>query len=782
MKVVKVCLAFCCVTRVLGQTTGSQSQPAVPPPEPTLPATVPKIAAGYQEKGPQFIVARNYVDFTYEKYRLQCDVLTYEVRTQEILAEGNVILEDGVQRLAGEKLRFSLKTKRGVMFEASGTAAPDLRFVADETEKYDEGMYRARHGEFTSCTQPNPRWGISAARAELEVDDHLTLRGATFKVKSVPVFYLPYMSYPIDDDNRQTGFLLPGYGHSSVKGTILGEAFFWAINRSQDATLAYRSFSKAGRGFEGEYRYIFPDGSSGTANFFYLFGTPEKTETDAGADSARFDGYYLDFGHQQILPWGVSNRTDVTILTSYGMRTIVSSNFQQFSSPIKSSSTQFSKSAGYDSVSLQVRRDEVLTGSEAVTVKVGKKGQKVEKVVGFIEKSNVATYVPDARFNHNQQRLGSTPLLVSGSANVIGYDEEYRVLNTAKHTLVPTPLVEYRRLSWEQTVAVPLTSLAWLTFNPSATYSGSYWSDSYLPGTQSQGGGPLLRNTFATQVKLNGPSFNRIFSTPDWAFSQKWKHSVEPFFQLDYNTKFQDASRVIEKARDSIGSGDLRSIAYSLTNTLYAKRPTAPGLDPAPVDILRWTVKQSYQPNPARADARRFSDINSQLTFRIAPVVDLTFGTDYDVYAARFADYQVRGRFSKADAFSLGIGWTFGRNRDTWEAADEGVTADGGFNLKRLGLRLDGSLAYSPLEGTKKPELLPTDPGLAGLAVSPLEETKKLQSATLRWSESFQCWGFEVLYQRQLLRDLRKTDEAFYLTMHIGAIGTISEKIGGSRF
>lgn len=287
MKVLKVCLAFCCVTRVLGQTSGPQSQPAAPPPEPTLPATVPKITAGYQEKSPRLIVARNYVDFTYEKYRLQCDMLTYEVQTQEILAEGNVILEDGVQRLAGDKLHFSLKTKRGVMFEASGTAAPDLRFVADETEKYDEGMYRAHHGELTSCTQPNPRWEISAARAELEVDDHLTLRGATFKVKSIPVFYLPYMRYPIDDDDRQTGFLLPSYGHSNLKGTILGEAFFWAISRSQDATFAYRSFSDVGRGFESEYRYIFPDGSSGTANFFYLFGAPENTETDADAESAR---------------------------------------------------------------------------------------------------------------------------------------------------------------------------------------------------------------------------------------------------------------------------------------------------------------------------------------------------------------------------------------------------------------------------------------------------------------------------------------------------------------
>ena len=59
------------------------------------------------------------------------------------------------------------------------------------------------------------------------------------KVKSVPLFYLPAMYYPIQKDDRATGFLMPVYGNIDVRGQSVSNAFFWAINRSQDMTLVH---------------------------------------------------------------------------------------------------------------------------------------------------------------------------------------------------------------------------------------------------------------------------------------------------------------------------------------------------------------------------------------------------------------------------------------------------------------------------------------------------------------------------------------------------------------
>ena len=64
------------------------------------------------------------------------------------------------------------------------------------------------------------------------------------------------MYYPINKEDRATGFLLPIYGTSTIRGQSFSNAFFWAINRSQDATVLHDWFTRTGQGYGGEYRYI----------------------------------------------------------------------------------------------------------------------------------------------------------------------------------------------------------------------------------------------------------------------------------------------------------------------------------------------------------------------------------------------------------------------------------------------------------------------------------------------------------------------------------------------
>ena len=78
------------------------------------------------------------------------------------------------------------------------------------------------------------------------------------------------MYYPINKDDRATGFLLPIYGTSTIKGQTINNAFFWAINRSQDATLYHNFYSKTGQGFGGDYRYVQSAGSSGSVQTSFL--------------------------------------------------------------------------------------------------------------------------------------------------------------------------------------------------------------------------------------------------------------------------------------------------------------------------------------------------------------------------------------------------------------------------------------------------------------------------------------------------------------------------------
>ncbi len=62
------------------------------------------------------------------------------------------------------------------------------------------------------------------------------------------MLYLPFFYYPTKEDDRATGFLIPTYGASTIRGQTIHNAFFWAINRSQDATVLHDWYSKTGHG------------------------------------------------------------------------------------------------------------------------------------------------------------------------------------------------------------------------------------------------------------------------------------------------------------------------------------------------------------------------------------------------------------------------------------------------------------------------------------------------------------------------------------------------------
>ena len=79
------------------------------------------------------------------------------------------------------------------------------------------------------------------------------------------MFYLPILYYPTKREDRATGFLIPTYGSSTLRGQSIHNAFFWAINRSQDATFLHDWYSKTGQGVGGEYRYNFGGGATATS-------------------------------------------------------------------------------------------------------------------------------------------------------------------------------------------------------------------------------------------------------------------------------------------------------------------------------------------------------------------------------------------------------------------------------------------------------------------------------------------------------------------------------------
>src|SRR5690606_5421503 len=125
---------------------------------------------------------------------------------------------------------------------------PDYIFTGEMIEKLGPRRYRITRGSITACVQPTPRWQLVLDTLTLNLDDYAIARNAVLQVKGVPLMYLPIVYYPIQEDERATGFLLPTYGTSTLRGQALSNAFFWALGRSHDATFFHDWYTRAGQG------------------------------------------------------------------------------------------------------------------------------------------------------------------------------------------------------------------------------------------------------------------------------------------------------------------------------------------------------------------------------------------------------------------------------------------------------------------------------------------------------------------------------------------------------
>ncbi|MGE3511602.1 MAG: LPS-assembly protein LptD, partial [Vicinamibacterales bacterium] len=277
------------------------------------------------------------VELEQKDTKLYADEVEIFTDQDRAVATGNVVFTQGNNRIAAERAEFNTRTRLGTFYGASGIAnvqppvratgaamfAPpvssqqtDVYFFGDVVEKIGAKKYRITNGGFSTCVQPTPRWDMHADTVVLNIDHYTLLRNAVLNVKGVPMFYLPVLYYPTKEEGRATGMLLPTYGASSLRGQAIHNAFFWAISRSQDATIMHDWYSKAGQGIGSEYRYNFGGGSDGTVSALLLQqkATTDPTGTTGTLPAAR--EYFIRGAANQILPGNLRARFQADYFSS----------------------------------------------------------------------------------------------------------------------------------------------------------------------------------------------------------------------------------------------------------------------------------------------------------------------------------------------------------------------------------------------------------------------------------------------------------------------------------
>jgi LPS-assembly protein len=598
------------------------------------------------------------------------DRATYNDATSDVVAEGNVYYEEQGQRLTGETLEFNYKTRRGVMRNPTGftnTTPGGVTVIVEaaRAEKTGEDTYNMDNAMVTACQQKVPKWSFTAKRARIRVDHRATVYNAFFRIRNIPVFWMPFASIPIDKKDRSSGFLTPNSGNSNIKGRTFHVAYFQTLGRSADLLVRSELYSQRGVGLGFDFRARTDEHSHINIGSFMvidrLLGPKTRPDCDpaTAADQCKLpnqggSSFYVDA--VQYLKKGFVAVADVNITSSFDFRNVFSSDILSAISPEERSVFYVNKNWDAYSFNAEVGQQSVFIGNSIVKTR----------------------QLPSMEFSQRSKEVSDKlPFYFSFDASLDGIQ---RVETTGSQVDLKTPSI-IQRLDVSPRLTVPLKSFAGFTLTPSVGVSSTFYSESLDPVQRQFVGQNMFRNYADLDLDFRAPALAKIFRHGD---GTPWfKHVIEPYVEYRRVKGIDDFDRTPQiDERDMIA--DTNEVEYGVTNRFFVKRKTGDDSAPQTHELLNLTVAQKYFFDPTFGGAlqpgqrNQFFPVNTlsgfafagadrdvsplNLKARLYPVQNLyaDLRLDYDTRFHSIRDLIVGTGFTKS-IFSLGQTWYYTR-------------------------------------------------------------------------------------------------------------------------
>jgi len=401
----------------------------------------------------------------------------------------------------------------------------------------------------TPCSQTTAIWEFRSGNMTFKPGSYVKMAWPHIRVKGLPIFGMPYVYWPLQDEQRQTGLLIPAIGTSSRKGFMLSESFFWAISRSADLTMTYEHFSSAGSGFAGEFRHTFAESSNGTLRAYYLPGRTVTPEEEAAGKVSFARGLSLTGSHIQALPAGFTLRFGANFISSTDFSRDFQDDFDRFLQRQSVINMDITRSFGAGTLSLVADHRENFNSNTNSTI-----GQRL----------------PQLKFQLRSTQVAG-PLYI-GLQTSAAHLRKIETTENRKGEIIEQGGA-YNRFDAFPDLSLQVTQIPWLTFNPFFRWRSTYW-DTRLDNKGDFLKESIFRNYYETGVEVVGPSIFKIFETPGNEYSPRFKHLIQP--RITYRRLRElDADflrRIINFDEIDSRPTDRQDLQVSVTTRLFAKR------------------------------------------------------------------------------------------------------------------------------------------------------------------------------------------------------------------
>ena len=502
----------------------------------------------------EYSILTGDVRIEYQDIKLRADKVTYNQKTKDVTAEGNVIIDQGPTRVTATQAIYNLDAKTGTFFNATATMDPSMYFSGDRIEKIDVDTYRMTNGVFTSCDLDRPAWSFHVGSADVTVDDYAHMRNLSFRARNIPVFYAPRMVWPTKRERSQ-GLLIPRLRVTRTFGVRLENGYFIPVGDSADATVYADASTNGYFGAGTEIRYV-PSENIKIGDL--------RAHAVNNVETKQIEWKYQYRHAQENLPGGFRGVVDVQDYSNLDFfRQYDHDPTLQTISNIYSSAYLTKNRPTYSLNILSDRRDIIF----------GDTRQRFEQL-------------PSLQFRMYPQRILGLPLYFAMESS------SSRLRTGAITGDVRTISADYYRTDLFPTVSLQLRTPPWLSVKPQVSLRETYYSASRDPLTNTvNDDDPLTRFYAQGQVETVGPSFSRVFNRSAGGFT-KFKHVIEPRVRYVYTTNVQNQDEIVRF--DLVDSPALpivqHSVEYSLTQRLIGKE-TGPNGNAR--EVLSFALRQS---------------------------------------------------------------------------------------------------------------------------------------------------------------------------------------------
>jgi LPS-assembly protein len=650
------------------------------------------IAANTQRKdGPVYTLLGD-VEVRYKDYVVHAARMNYNEDTGEARAEGHVELDGGPadEHILADHATLNLDLDTGRFYNVTGsvgvrenvsrkkviyTTTNPFLFTGRVVIKTGPEKFRVIDGTMTSCRLPHPDWVIAAGRIDM-ADGQASARNALFRILNIPIVYLPYVTHPVMSSDRQSGFLIPVFSQSSTKGSVFGEQYYLALNRSMDLTIGTDYYSKRGWAPSGEFRYRGHGDDFADIRFTALFDRGillGSTLTNQGGQDIFINGRHGLGAHTRL----VSN---AEYLSSIIYREAFAESFSQ-------------------ATATQVNSSIYLTHNSGGVSETGSFNRYINyaQVSPFIEDVVIA-HLPTIDVTSVERPLAGTWLLWSAYGSVAGLNRHEPGFETAHEVgradVHPGLSAAFHLGSFDIRPEVAVRE-SFYTKSQAPTFIRDPITQSFVPVYRSAS---LNRKDVEAGIELRAPVMERDFA-PAWLahFDRMLRHTIEPEAHYQFISGINNFRNILRFDPTDLVS-DTNEIEYSVTQHFYLKKlhPKPCGNAPLPPEgygrvylptgyhdcsntdtseSLSWTLAQKHYFDPnfggAVFDNRRnvlattldltgisflagprdYSPLISRLELRTNQTLSFGWDVDYDPHAGRingsnvYADVRHAGFF-----------------------------------------------------------------------------------------------------------------------------------------